>query len=106
MNVQQYPKPKKRRKRAKNNPKPTAEDACRYCSAIYASTHEVFEGTGRRQLSIKHKMQVKVCDKCHKDIMSHPLAGRDLALKKEYQAKFEQEHGHDEFMRIFGRNYL
>jgi hypothetical protein len=106
VSVQPIPKPKRKKHRAKNNPKPTADDICRYCSSIFASTHEVFEGTGRRQLSIKYKMQVKVCDMCHKDIQSHPLTGRDMALKKEYQAIFEAQHGHDLYMKCFMVDYI
>ncbi len=30
----------------------------------------------------------------------------DLRLKHECQRKFEAKHGHEEFMRIFGKNYL
>lgn len=30
----------------------------------------------------------------------------DLRLKAECQAKFEALYSHDEFMRIFGKNYL
>jgi hypothetical protein len=51
-------------------------------------------------------MQVKVCDECHRDIQLHPLQGRDLELKQEFQRKFEQEHSREEFIRIFGKNYL
>jgi hypothetical protein len=100
------PKPKHKRKRALNNPKPTFDDICRYCGARYAQTHEVYEGNGRRQLSIRYGMQVKVCDRCHKDIMSHPLTGRDLELKKEFQAKFELTGTREEFRRLFGKSYL
>ena len=101
-----FPKPKIKKHRAKNNPKPTADDICRYCGRNYASTHEIYEGTGRRQLSIKYHMQVKVCNECHSDIQLHPLAGRDLALKQEFQAKFEETHTRDEFRRLFGPSRL
>jgi hypothetical protein len=103
-----FPKKKYKRRvpRAKNNPIPTADDICWYCNTIFAQTHEVFEGTGRRQLSRRYKMQVKVCDACHKDIMSHPLTSRDLELKKEYQAIFEQQHGHDLYMECFMVDYI
>ena len=30
----------------------------------------------------------------------------DLLYKQIAQRKFEEKHGHDEFMRIFGKNYL
>lgn len=108
MLVQPIPKPsyKRRVPRARNNPKPTINDICRYCGTVFAQTHEIFEGTGRRQLSIRYKMQVKVCDRCHKDIMSHPLTGRDLELKKECQAIFEQQYGHEFYMKCFVVDYI
>jgi hypothetical protein len=101
-----YPKPKKHKKRAKNNPRPTENDLCKYHNTPFAQTHEVFEGTGQRQLSIKYGMQVKLCNECHRDIQTHPLQGRDLALKQEFQNRFEQEHTRQDFIRLFGRNYL
>jgi hypothetical protein len=102
------PKPKhKKQKRAVNNPKPTAEDICRYCGTPYASTHEVYEGSGRRQISIKYGMQVKLCIICHKDIQEHPLQGRDLELKQEFQRKFEAEGNSRElFRKLFSVSYL
>lgn len=38
----------------------------------------------------------------------HGRDGRelDLRLKRECQAKFEETHSREEFMKIFGRNYL
>jgi hypothetical protein len=106
MLINQYPKPKlKKQRKAKNNPVPTINDICRYCQNTYASTHEVFEGTGRRQLSIKYKLQVKVCNDCHGDIQLHPLTGRDLELKKEFQQKFIDTYGYELWMKIFMRDY-
>jgi hypothetical protein len=102
------PKPNYKKKgRAKRNPLPTAEDYCRYCKTPYASTHEVYEGTGRRQISIRYKMQVKLCMKCHEDIQTHPLQGRDLELKQEFQRKFEAEGNSRElFRKLFSVSYL
>jgi len=102
------PKPKPRKQsRARNNPKPTIDDICRYDGTPYAQTHEVYEGNGRRQISIKYHMQVKVCDECHKDIQLHPLQGKDLELKQEFQRKFEAEgHSRDEFRKLFIFSYL
>jgi hypothetical protein len=106
--INPVPKPKKgKHKRAKNNPMPTAEDYCYYCGAPYASTHEVYEGSGRRQVSIKYKMQVKLCIICHKDVQEHPLQGRDLELKQEFQRKFEAEgHSRELFRKLFITSYL
>lgn len=31
---------------------------------------------------------------------------QDALLKKNAQEKFEETHSHEEFMRLFGKNYL
>lgn len=36
----------------------------------------------------------------------HFNKGFDLEVKRIAQLTFEVEYGHEEFMRIFGRNYL
>lgn len=104
MLVQTFPKPKIKKHRAKNNPKPTIEDRCRYCDAPYAQTHEVFGGNGKRQISIKYGMQAKLCWKCHEELPRDPQ--RNLELKQEYQRIFESKFGHAVFMKLFGRDYL
>lgn len=102
-----FKKPKKGRiSKAKNNPKPTAEDICRYCKTGYASLHEVYYGTGRRQLSIKYGMQARLCMYCHTEVHKYPLQGKDLELKQEFQRKFEETGSREEFIRLFSRNYL
>ncbi len=102
-----YPKPKKRRKlRAKNNPKPTENSICEVCGKTYAETHEIFFGK-HRQLSIKYHIQALLCAEHHRGPFGpHLCKQRDLELKRRGQKFFEQYFGHDEFMRLFGRNYL
>ena len=106
MNVQQYPKPTHKRRRAKNNPKPTAEDFCMYCGTPYAQTHEIFGGANR-QLSIEHELQVRLCNTCHNKITNNKWPDRVKKLKRIGQSKFEQSHTRQEFMDIFKvGNYL
>ena len=109
MMVQTFPKPKiYKQRRAKNNPKPTINDICIQCGRPFAETHEVFYGRGKRQLSIKYKMQAKLCCMCHKDApySVHKNKEMDLILKRKYQRIFEKQYGHEKFMEVFGRNYL
>jgi hypothetical protein len=92
--------------KAKNNPKPTADSICSVCEKPFAETHEIFFGP-HRQLSIKHGIQVHLCAEHHRGPSGpHQNAQRNLQLKQQGQAWFERLYGHDEFMRIFGRNYL
>jgi len=102
MKIQQYPKPsKKRRKRAKNNPKPTAEDFCMITGKPYAETHEIFYGPNR-QLSIRYGLQVKLSQEYHTGANGpHKNRDFDLELKRMGQEKFEQTNTRQEFMDIF-----
>ena len=106
MLVQQFPKPKNKKKKPAYNHRPTAEDVCVYTGTPFACTHEVFFGKGMRQLSIKYGMQVKLSNQIHSEVHAHPLIGLDLELKKKYQIIFERKFGHARFMQIFGRDYL
>ena len=106
MNVQSMPKPKHKHRvpRAQGNPIPTINDICRYCGSPYSSTHEIYEGFGRRQVSIRNKMQIKVCDFTHRII--HMNKSLDKALKRRFQREFERGRSREEFIKLMGRNYL
>lgn len=69
--------------------------------------HEVFYGVDR-QKSIDNGCYVALCEKHHN--MSndgvHFNPRYDYWLKKETQLAFERKHSHEEFMRIFKRNYI
>ena len=102
-----FPKPKKKKqKRALRNPIPTIHDRCRICGRPYASLHEVFGGKNR-QLSIKYGLQVRLCiEEHHPEVTDKPKGELSTSLKREYQTKFEKDHTHDEFIKLFGQNYL
>lgn len=106
--VNPLPKPaKSKKKRAKNNPKPTQHDTCYICGKPYAQTHEVFYGRGKRQLSIKYGMQCKLCEEHHtgpNGIHNDPYF--DFKVKQIYQRRFEEQYRHELFIKLFGRNYL
>jgi len=101
------PKPKHRRRRPKNNPKPTASDFCAVCGRPYAETHEVFFGNGKRELSILYRLQVNLCSEHHTG-MTGPHLNRefDLQLKREWQEIFEVSRSREEFIKLFGKSYL
>ena len=70
--------------------------------------HEVFYGTANRKLSKKYGLWVWLTPYWHN--MSndgvHFNKRLDLQLKQYAQSKFEETHSREEFMKIFGRNYL
>ena len=100
--------PKGKRKRAVNNSRPTAKDICEVCGKPYAALHECFFGKNR-QNSIKYGMQIRLCYEHHNmpgGINPHHNKAIDDALKREYQAKFEQQYSREKFIEVFGKNYL
>jgi hypothetical protein len=101
-----YPKPKIKKLRAKNNPKPTFETKCEVCGKPYAETHEIFYGQ-HRQLSIKYGIQALLCPEHHRGPTGpHMNRERNLELKQRGQTWFERMYGHEKWMQEFGRDYL
>lgn len=70
--------------------------------------HEVFFGTANRKLSIKYGLCVCLCARHHN--MSnegvHFNKQLDNELKKKGQEAFEKTYPEDNFIKVFGRNYL
>lgn len=71
-------------------------------------SHHIFPAANRDN-SEKYGLKVWLCgEHCHrngKDAV-HRNRKTDLKLKREAQAKFEENHSREEFIRIFGKNYL
>jgi hypothetical protein len=115
MNNQVYavPKPKRKKgKKAVNNPPPSADDYCTYegCNRNFAHLHECIGGRGKRQLSIKYGLQVRLCYEHHNmpnGDNPHFNKAIDTRLKQDAQRRFEAEIGsREEFVAIFSKNYL
>lgn len=69
--------------------------------------HHVFFGSGYRKLSDNYGMVVDLCMSHHTGPQGvHFNRALDLRLKREFQDGFEKSHTREEFMKIFGRNYL
>lgn len=69
--------------------------------------HHVFGGANRN-LSEKYGLVVDLCIYHHTGSNSavHNNRRFDLALKKRHQNVFEETHTREEFISLFGRNYL
>lgn len=82
---------------------------CYVCGTTYnLHEHHIFFGTANRKQSEKHGFKVCLCGKHHNLSnegihFNHDL---DMRLKRECQAKFEETHSREEFMKIIGKNYL
>lgn len=69
--------------------------------------HHIY-GAANRNNSEKYGCWVWLTPELHNasDEGVHFNRQRDLELKKDCQRRFEELHGHEEFMEVFGRNYL
>lgn len=69
--------------------------------------HHIFGGANRT-LSEKYGLKVYLCHYCHNEPPNgvHFNKERNRQLQAQAQEAFEKLYSHDEFMRIFGRNYL
>lgn len=69
--------------------------------------HHVLYGTSNRKQADKYGLTVWLCLRHHTgDRGIHFDKVLDLKLKEMAQAKFEETHTREEFIKIFGRNYL
>lgn len=86
------------------------DDRCFACGTRCAlHTHHCFAGTGRRSLSEKYGLTVKLCYKHHNGSINGVHCGNgelDQQIKQAAQKAFEKQYGHDKFMKVFGKNYL
>ncbi len=85
---------------------------CFVCSSYQEmEEHHCMGGrTGNRKTSRKYpELQFTLCHDCHRGTNGvHGKNGATLTLKLKRigQTRFVAKHGMDEWMRIFGRNYL
>lgn len=80
------------------------DDRCYICKKGGAlERHHCLHGS-RRQLADKYGLTVNLCPACHKALHDHGLF--DHELEKIAQKNFETWYGHEEYMKVFGKNYL
>lgn len=70
--------------------------------------HHIFFGTANRQISEDNGFWVWLTPEYHNasDRGVHFNKEFDTLLKQECQAKFEETHSREDFMRLIGRSYL
>lgn len=70
--------------------------------------HHIFGGTRNRKLSGRYGLTVYLCPRCHRDSREgvHADRGKMLLLHRTGQRAFERSHSRDEFVGLFGKNYL
>ena len=85
------------------------EKRCYVCGTTYnLHDHHIFYGTANRKQSEKHGFKVFLCGRHHNlsNEGVHFNPDLDMRLKRECQAKFEETHSRDEFMKKKRKNYL
>lgn len=85
------------------------EKECYICeSCRNLESHHIFFGDPNRKWSEKYGLKVWLCAYDHRD-NKNGVHGQGVQKKKYLwrigQEAFEKAHGHDEFIRIFGKNY-
>lgn len=81
---------------------------CLFChSTSNLHKHHIFFGSANRKLSEKYGCWCWLCVRHHtSDDGVHFNRPLDLMLKEYCQQEFEKLHSHEEFMKIFGKNYI
>ena len=85
------------------------EKICFLCgSCRNLESHHIFFGDPNRRWSEKYGLKVWLCAYDHrnnKDGVHGQNVGKKKYLWRIGQEAFEKKHGHEEFIRIFGKNY-
>lgn len=85
-------------------------DFCFVCGTMKnVEVHHCIHGTSGRKLATKYHLVVGLCSEHHRGTYGvHGKYGHDLdeTLKRVAQRTFEEKHSHEEWMQIFGKNYL
>lgn len=77
---------------------------CKCGSMVNMTKHEIFEGRNRKN-SMKYGLVIPLCLRCHQLLQEN--SEFNVNWKKKGQEYFEKNIGtHEDFMKIFGRNYL
>lgn len=117
-NIWKAAEERKANKRSKNNGyKNKPERTCFYRGTTGAERHEVFYGTGQRQISIEYGFQVDLSSELHSEIHRETEWGNqeDTLWKQAYQTVymdcmeadgFDREQALSAWMHLIGRNYL
>ena len=70
--------------------------------------HHIYGGTGRRKISEREGFIIPLTPAEHNmsDTAIHFNHELDMYWKRKCQAKYEETHTREEFIKLIGRNYL
>ena len=114
-----FPKPQdKKPKKKANGYKDKPKRLCHYGGTPHAERHEVYPGTGRRQICIDNGFQVDLCPACHRAMHENRTPAAQAANKfwrEKYQREYEAEliasgitpeQARELWIGLIGRSYL
>ena len=78
-------------------------DNCVICGKFAVNKHEIFFGTGQRQISMKYGLVIPLCYQCH--LVMHRNSVMQAIWHIKGQEAFEKKYPDLDFMEIFGRSY-
>ena len=82
------------------------DDRCFICGRQFGlAEHHALHGVANRKLADKYHLVVKLCERCHY-VLHNQDKELDRYVERAAQQAFEEKYSHDEFMRIFKKNYL
>ena len=80
-------------------------DTCYICKCRATELHHIFYGNANRKQSEKYGLKLPLCRECHNK--AHRDREFNYRLRRIGQRCFEKKLGtREEFMTIFGKNYL
>lgn len=69
--------------------------------------HHALHGTANRKNAEHYGLKVWLCRDCHTGTNGvHRNREKDLKVIRYAQEKFEEQYGREEFIKVFGKNYL
>ena len=82
-------------------------ERCFLCGRQYGlETHHIMAGMNRK-LSERYGLKVRLCHDCHTGNNGAQYdKEKNRELKRIAQEAFEKLYGHDEWMKVFRKNYL
>ena len=78
-------------------------EKCYLCKAKKEELHEIYEGKNR-QISMKYGLVIPICRKCHISVTNNKTLQEKL--HKVGQKVFKKQYKTENFVQIFGKNYL
>lgn len=84
------------------------EKVCFLCGRQYGlELHHIFAGVANRRISTEHGLTCWLCHECHTGTNGAQYdRDKNQYLKQMAQAAFEQNHTHEEWMKLIRRNYI